>query len=333
LPTEIPVVVGPWWQIADEDFDAGEFSNKPAPGEEVRKDHQEVSDFTIFRAADGTWQLISAVRQTRFPRGRHLLFRWEGKSLQERHWQPRGVFWTTATTPAAGYAEGVIYAPHAIVHDNTWYLFHNSAGTAMVLTSKDGKQFEQARNVLGEYVWFPTGEAGRDLMVLDNRARDGRWHAFYTGMDRARPELMRRQFHDAYVRTATNLVGLWSERSVVGLGTPNRPEAIVHAKYDFVNTESQFVVHRQGFYFKFEQTHIVASEDPHQFEGKSVVSNLHPEFRYPEQWWPALAPEVVEDGGQHYVAMFRNHGTRPLAAGGVFVARLNWVPRERGQSR
>jgi hypothetical protein len=327
LPDEIPVVDGQWWQIATEDYDAGRYSHKPAPGEPVEEGHQEVSDFTIYRAADGTWQLVSAVRQTRFPGEGHLLFRWEGRNLIGQKWQEKGIFWTTATTPQADYTEGVIYAPHCFADDGTYYLFHNSGGTALVLTSRDGKHFVQARDHKGEYVFFPTGEAGRDLMVLDNRARDGLWHCFYTSIDRSRPGLEGRQFSDVFARTAKDLIGPWSAPVAVGLGTPNRPEHIVHSKYDFVNTESQFVIYRRGFYYKFEQMYVVASQDVRDFEGKPVVSNLFPDFRYPQDWWPALAPEVIVDGDQYYIAAFKNHGTRPLEQGGVFVARLKWVPR------
>lgn len=327
LPDEVPVVDGEWWQIATEDYDAGKYSNKPAPGEPVRDEHQELCDFAIYRAADGTWQLVSALRQTSFPGEAHLLFRWESKNLTDEKWQEKGILWTTAMTPEARYTEGVIYAPYCFRVDGTYYMFHNTSGRALVLTSTDGKRFEQAKNDEGNYTFFSTGEAGRDLMVLDNRERDGLWHVFYTSIDRSRPELKGRQFSDVFVRTAKQLRGPWSEPKAVGLGTPNRPENIVHSKYDFVNTESQFVIYHKGFYYKFEQAFVVASADPHDFEGKPIVSNLFPDFKYPEQWCPMLAPEIIEDEGQLYVAMFKNHGKRPLEKGGVFVARLKWVPR------
>jgi hypothetical protein len=206
-------------------------------------------------------------------------------------------------------------------------MFHNSAGTAQVLTSKDGKDFTQAKDDRGRYVFFPTGEAGRDLMVLDNRPLDGLWYVYYTSIDRSRAELADRQFSDVFARTARTLRGPWSSPIVVGIGTPNRPRHIVHSNYDFVNTESSFVVYRKGFYYKFEQMYVVASDDPRDFEGKPVASSLFPEFQYPQQWWPALAPEVIVENGDYYVAVFKNHGTRPLEKGGVFVARLKWMPR------
>jgi hypothetical protein len=329
LPDEVPLVAGPWVHIATEDYDAGAYNNKPAAGEAVKEAHQEVSDFTVYRAADGTWQLVSAVRQTKFPGEGHLFFRWEGKSLTEGPWEEKGILWTTSTTPNAKYMEGVIYAPHCVKEGSRYYMFHNSSGTVQALISDDGKRFEQARDYRGEYVFFDAGEAGRDLMILDHRKQDGLWYCYYTGMDRERRELNDRQHHDVYVRTAKTLTGPWSERHAVGLGTPNRPRDIVHARYDFVNAESQFVIHRDGFYFKFEQTYVVASDDPFDFEGKPIVASLYPNFNYPEDWWPALAPEVIVDGDEYYVAMFRNHKRNPLKEGGVFVAPLNWAPRDK----
>lgn len=327
LPDMVPIVDGAWWQIASEDFNAGSWSNKPAPGEPVQRVHQEVSDFTIFQAADGTWQLISAVRQTKFPGNHHLFFRWESPSLTAPHWAEKGIFWTTETNPDAPYATGVIYAPHCVRQDDVYYLFHNSDKVALVLTSQDGKNFKQARAHSGSYVFFPTGEAGRDLMIFDNRVRDGLWYAYYAGLDRLRPELEARRWHDVFARTTRDLNGPWSDRFAVGLGTPDRPKGNPHYDATFVNAESPFVIFHDGFYFKLEQTHFVAAPTPRDFVGAAIVSKLYPNSRYPAEWWSGLAPEIVEHNGTLYVALFQNHHERPLAAGGVFLARLKWVPR------
>jgi hypothetical protein len=113
----------------------------------------------------------------------------------------------------------------------------------------------------------------------------------------------------------------------VGMGTPNRPRQIRHSSSDFVNAESPFVIFHEGYYYKFEQGHVVASNDPLAFEGKPVVANLFPDFVYPEDWWPALAPEIIVDGDKMYIAYFMNHHEHPLRSlkqGGVFVAELGW---------
>ncbi len=82
LPMVVPVVNSSWWQIANENFDAGIYSNKPGFGEPTLRKHQQVSDFTIYKDANGKWQLISAVRATKFPKGKHFLMRWEADKFQ-----------------------------------------------------------------------------------------------------------------------------------------------------------------------------------------------------------------------------------------------------------
>ena len=328
LPKTVPVVSSAWWQIANEDFDAGIYSNKPNPGEPTLKDHQQVSDFTIYKSANGKWQMVSAVRSTKFPSGKHFLMRWEADNLTDQNWNEKGIFYTTKDFPAsAGYSEGIFYAPHCVSDKGKFYMFHNSNGKAYLLISDDGIKFHSYINPDGSYVIFDAGDGGRDLMVMDNRTRDGLWYCYYTCADRNNKKLENRQFTDAYVRTSKDLTGPWSDPVEVGLGTPNRPRTIAHSSYDFVNAESSFVIYHDGFYFKFEQANVVASRDPKNFEGKPVVANMFPDFKYPEGWWPALAPEVIIGGDKMYIAYFINHSTPPfhtLKEGGVFIAELSW---------
>ncbi len=329
LPDYVPAIKGSWWQIANEDFSAGEYSNKPAPGEPTLRNHQQVSDFTIYKAANGKWQIISAVRNTNFPGGAHFLFRWEADNLTNLHWAEKGVFYTTNDfLPKAGYATGVIYAPHCIINDGKFFMFHNSAGTAHLLISDDGINFKPYTRSNGSHILFDAGEAGRDLMVMDNRKHDGLWYVYYVSVDTSRKELADRQFTDVYYRTAKELTGPWSEPGIAGMGLPNRPREIPHSRVDFVNAESPFVIFYKGWYYKFEQAFITASKDPANFKDKPVIANLFPHFEYPRDWWPALAPEVIIDGEKMYIAYFMNHHEHPLKTlqmGGVFMAELTWV--------
>jgi len=329
FPKSIPVVNGSWWQIADEDYDAGIYSNKPKYGEATLPIHQQINDFTIFKAANGKWQLVASVRNTNFPGGKHFIMRWESDRLTTPNWKEKGVFKTTKDFPIeAKYNEGVLYAPHCVKDNNKYYLFHNS-GTSYVLISDDGINFNSYKKPDGSYSLFDIGEAGRDLMILDNRMRDNLWYFYYVSIDRNRPEIENRQFSDVFVRTSKNILGPWSEPHAAGMGIPNRPRSIVHSAYDFVNSESPFVIYHEDFYFKFEQTFVVASADPANFEGKPVVTNMFPNYKYPEEWWPALAPEVVVDGNKMYIAYFLNHNAHPfgtLKQGGVFMAEIIWKP-------
>lgn len=325
----IPVVKSSWWQIADEDYDAGAYSNKPAAGAPTERYHQQVSDFTIFKAANGKWQLISAVRHTHFREGHHFLMRWEADSLTQSLWEEKGILLTTDDfPPAANYKTGVFYAPHVIKEKGRYHMFHNSSNTAHMLISADGIKYAPDNEKLSHYNIFDPGLAGRDLMVMDNRERDGLWYVYYVNIDSSKTALKDRQYQDVYARTSSSLYGPWSEEIQVGLGTANRSRSNPSSPYDFVNAESPFVVHKDGWYYKFEQSNVVASLDPADFEGKPVVTSILPGYDYHEKFWPVLAPEIILDGERMFIAFFMNHHEHPLKGlkqGGVFLAELDWV--------
>jgi len=63
---EVPVLDGSWWRIA-----------APPKLEQYGTGKEQSVDFTLFRAKDGTWQLISCIRNTSHPGAGRLLHRWE----------------------------------------------------------------------------------------------------------------------------------------------------------------------------------------------------------------------------------------------------------------
>src|SRR5207244_5944999 len=52
----VPAIDGPWWQVAGNP-DVGQYTS----------DQQQPVDFAIWQAADGTWQLWSCIRNTKYP--------------------------------------------------------------------------------------------------------------------------------------------------------------------------------------------------------------------------------------------------------------------------
>src|SRR5687767_7631392 len=75
-----PLVEGEEWTIAgDPDLDA------------YTDPKQQPVDFAIWQAAEGTWQLWSCIRGTKCGGKTRLFYRWEGKSLTDSNWKPRGV--------------------------------------------------------------------------------------------------------------------------------------------------------------------------------------------------------------------------------------------------
>ena len=285
---EKPHLDGAWWRIAS-----------PPALERFATGSEQTVDFTIFPAADGTWQLISCVRNTAHPGGKRLLFRWEGKSLTDPDWTPKGIFFTS--DPAIGHQEGVLQAPHGVREDGLFWLFYNSNG-ARAMTSKDGKTFEHAKNEAGGYKFF---DMPRDVMLLDNRGNDGKWYAFYT--DIVPGKYADRKNHTVSCRTAPKLAGPWSDK--VDLGVLSPPPA----GYVFMMAESPFILSRKGWFYRFEQLNVFASKDPSRWSGPATASMTGKNvFEY-------LSPEIIEHDGRAYLAAYKDHGK-----GGIHVVRLGW---------
>lgn len=286
---ETPHLDGAWWRIA-----------APPAMEKFATGGEQTVDFTLFQAADSTWQLISCVRNTAHPGGKRLLFRWEGRQLTDADWTPKGIFLTS--DPALGHQEGVLQAPHLVKEDGLYWLFYNSGG-ARAMTSKDGKSFEPAKSEAGSHKFF---DMPRDVMLLDNRPKDGKWYAFYT--DIAPGKYADRKNHTVSYRTAAKLAGPWSGDKV-DIGVLSPPPA----GYLFAFAESPFVHARKDWFYRFEQLNVFASKDPSRWEGPPVASMAG---RNPLEY---LSPEIVEHDGKTYLAAYRDHGK-----GGIHVVRLGW---------
>src|SRR5262245_21645270 len=75
-----PEIVGDWWTIAGVP-DLGALS---APG-------MQPVDFTIWQAADGTWNLWSCIRFTKVGGHSRLFYHWQSASLTAPDWTPIGI--------------------------------------------------------------------------------------------------------------------------------------------------------------------------------------------------------------------------------------------------
>lgn len=262
-------------------------------------------DFTIFQAKDGRWQLIACVRHTSHPGKGRLLYRWSSDQLSAPGWRAEGIF--LESSPERGNSEGLLQAPHAIWEGGRCHLFYNSTG-AQLLTSADGLAFAPYRTPAGSHTLFAMG---RDVMIFDDRARSGRWIAYYTASS---PGLNpRTRDHTVAARTAPDLLGPWS-REEIDLGTLSEPPA----GYLFVYAESPFVLYRDGWYYRWEQMYVYASRDPLRWAGPAVACLI------PQDPLRYLAPEIVSVGGRDYIAAYGWRGDNPR---GIFLAPLEWVER------
>ncbi len=94
----LPRIEGPWWTVAGNP-DLGEL-NSPK---------QQVVDFAVWQAADGTWQLWACIRQTKCAGKTRLFYRWEGKRLTDPDWTPGGI--ALQADPKYGETAGGLQAP------------------------------------------------------------------------------------------------------------------------------------------------------------------------------------------------------------------------------
>jgi hypothetical protein len=272
--TDVPVprIVGTWKRIAPSSPELERYDNG---------DKDNTCDFTIFQAADGTWQLISCIRSTLAPGRTRLFYRWEGQQITDADWKPMGIFAEAITEPPHNQVQGRMQAPHCFRHEGRYIMFYNSAG-AHVMVSSDGKNFERIPNAAGSFQHF---NMNRDVFILDNTDRDGRWYAYYTNN---KPGMA--------VKWANNLMGPWTEQE----------QQLLHHGF----FESPFVQCYAGHYYLFVPCMVFVSDDPLDFD-KPLLTKL-----VDEKGTTKAAIEIIRDAeGNYYIAGYGK---------GIYVARLEW---------
>ena len=209
-PVLVPQIVGDWIQIAGD----------PDLGHYTAVDQQPV-DFAIWQAADGTWQLWSCIRHTKYPGNTRLFYRWESKSLTAPDWTPVGIAMVADT--ALGETEGGLQAPYVMKHGDEYLMFYGDWVHIAMATSRDGKTFTRRLGPDGKTGMFYEGtlEANtRDPMAL---VIDGTFHLYYTANPMTAAELAAaggdysKGYGADYVRTSRDLVR-WSESRPVAAG-------------------------------------------------------------------------------------------------------------------
>jgi hypothetical protein len=259
-------------------------------------ERQHVVDHGFVLAENGKWQLWACIRGTAVSR---LLYGWEGESLADGPWEPRGVV-ARARAEYGEQADGSekIGAPYFAVFDDTYYCFYHSASIC-VMTSEDGVHYERRLGDDGTSTLFENG--GRDVMVL----RIGDRYFAYSTISTAAADGWTRGF--VSLRTSPDLEQ-WSDYTIVSEGgrAGNGP----------VSAESPFVVPLQGYYYLFRAssmdfcTYVYRSQDPYDF-GVNDDRKLIAKF-------PIKAPEIVHHEGQWYISDLADWQ-------GIKLARLRWI--------
>lgn len=294
----VPVIDGPWWQIAGNP-DLGEFTSE----------RQEPVDFGIWQANDGTWQLWSCIRNTKCGGNTRLFYRWEGKSLTQKHWQPQGI--AMQADPELGETPGGLQAPHVIRHEGRYLMFYGSWGQICLATSQDGKNFTRHLNADGKAGLFggPYDNTRDAMTVIIGDV----FHCYYTG--HKRDEAIQAA---VFCRTSRDLQS-WSEPIMVsGGGTPATQD-----RWFGGDAECPFVLRHQGHYYLFRNQRYGPTNLNTQYRSDDPLDFGVDTDRYLVSTLPVAAPEIIEHEGQMYIAALN------LNLDGIRIARLKWQTRSR----
>jgi hypothetical protein len=283
----IPVLKGGWIKLCDRPQLEKWHSPKAEP-----------VDFTVFRADDKSWHLISCVRNTTQPGSGRLLYRWSSETLERENWAPAGIF--LSSKEELNHAEGRLQAPFHVRDGEKHYLFFNSKGCHL-MTSDDGIHFEP----YGNKAIF---SMGRDVCILDDRENSGKWIAYYTSPEPGINPATRN--HTIRARTAEKLTGPWSEEAIEI--PPITPPS---EGYVFVYAESPLVVKRGEYYYRFEQLFVYCSKDPLKWDGPPIA------ILAPKDPIKRLAPEIVTHNGNDYLLAYQWRGNDPR---GIYMIKLDW---------
>ncbi len=255
---------------------------------------QQPVDFAIWQAADGTWQIWSCIRGTKCGGKTRLFHRWEGKTLTDPNWEPKGV--AMEADPALGEIAGGLQAPYVFKVDGQYRMLYGDWENIRAAVSSDGKTFTR---IDGKFTEVP-GANTRDPMAL---LIDGAWHCYTT----AHPE----NKGAVYSRISTDL-RTWTEPKIVARG------GIAGAGP--YTAECPFVVNRKGHYYLFRtqrygktaQTLVYRSKDPRDFgvdDDRCRIATLD-----------VAAPEIFQHEGQDYMASLLP------SLKGIQIVRLAWEP-------
>jgi hypothetical protein len=286
----VPRLVNDWWTIA----------GNPDLGEPSAPEQQPV-DFSLWQAADATWQLQSCIRNTKCGGMTRLFHRWEGRNLADSNWKPKGI--AMQADLRRGETPGGLQAPYVTRGDGRYLMFYGDFVHICLAESHDGRTFERRLMPNGRTGMFDEGEkaTARDPMAI---IVDGTWYCYYCAFPEGRCAV--------YCRTSKDLVS-WSTSKVVAYGGS--------AGTGPYSAECPFVVQIEPGYFHLfrtqeyadqPQTSVYRSADPMDF---GVESD-----RYLVCRLPVAAPEIVTHEGRFFIACLLPSLT------GIRVGGLQWIP-------
>jgi len=285
----IPIIDGPWWQVAGQP-DLGEYTS----------DKQQPVDFAVWQAADGTWQLWSCIRKTKCGGHTRLFYRWEGKRLTDADWQPKGI--AMEAKPELGEAAGGLQAPHVVRHDGLYWMAYGDWNHICFATSKDGKTFERVIQPNGKTGAFGEGPGAnaRDPQLI---LIDGVWHCYYTAFPHRRGYF--------YCCTSPDLKR-WGPACVVLYGGRLGPNPfLIECPHVVEVLPGEFVMFRNLYYGEGADSWVYYSTNPLNF-GIDEDSKFACTMKI-------AATEVILHEGRYYLA------TLNPGLDGIRIARMKWA--------
>jgi hypothetical protein len=306
-PVLVPQIEGDWWQVAGSP-DLGRYGT----------DGQQPVDFAVWQAADGTWQLWSCIRATSYPGATRLFYRWQSPRLTDGHWKPMGIAMTSDTT--LGEMEGYLQAPYVMRYHGEFLMFYGVGNQIALAKSKDGKAFERRLMPDGKVGMFTEGVGTRDPDVIRVK---GVFYLYYsanrgTALADGPTPVDRKSLEASpnadYLRTSTDLVH-WSTPKTVAFGgaAGNGPWSAECPFVYFHKASGYYYLFRTQHYGENAQTSVYRSRDPTDFGVN--------DDRYFLETLPVAAPEIIESGGQVYIAALLP------SLKGIQVAKLKWAPK------
>ena len=309
-----PQIDGDWWQVVGNPMD-----------HRFATPRQEPVDFSVWQAADGTWQIWSCMRKT-LSGGEEghtrFFYRWEGRNITDSDWTPMGI--AMDADPAYGETPGGLQAPHVIRIGDTWHMFYGDWVNICQATSSDGKNFTRVIQESGIAGMFSEGPEAhtRDVMLMNH---DGLWYAYYTGRIFETPEKLLGQ---VWVRTTTDFVG-WSDPEIVSFGGQSgRGSGSSECPFVVKLDEDHFYLFKTQTYGRYDrakddlrnrglpQTSVYFSMAPNMF-------GIDEDEEYFQGHMVVAAPEIVLHEGQYYIFALNTHQLDGLRA-----AKLKWVPKK-----
>lgn len=295
----VPQIDGAFWQVAG-DPNLGKYTTPK----------QEPVDFAIWQAGDGTWQLWSCIRGTAYPGKTRLFYRWQGDKITSPDWKPMGI--AMMADPAFGETEGGLQAPHVIKTGGVYKMLYGDWNNICLAESTDGKTFVRQLMPNGKAGMFnegfgeaaQNGNGTRDPMVLKIA---NLFYCYYT----AGPHGLGAD----YVRTSKDLRNWSSSRKVAFGGSAGTGGSSAECPFVYYHEAS-------GYYYLFRTQHYGQTAQMSVYGSKDPTDFGVGDDRYLVSVMPYVAPELVEDRGQLYIAVLLP------SLKGIQIAKLKWAPKQ-----